>query len=185
LITNAQRMAETIEGILNHGVGPMNIPYDDLRIALRKQHGISLAVAGDWIDSHLTSALNALRNSGWSSVKTTEEWISVGYVEPAGEKELKHCIAGLGRMGNGAPSLAVGLHFCLGIDDILFVYARDHGGAVWRGKRHREIEYIAAEVDNGRMTAAGLTAADQAGLDPVIGDKAYRKDIKQIRANLP
>ena len=178
-------MANTIEGILNFGTGPMNIPYDDLRVVLRKQYGISLAVAGDWIDSHLATALNILRYDGWSAVKTTEEWISVGYVEPSAEKDLKHCIAGLGRLGNGRSSTAVGLHFCLGTDDMLFVYARDHGGRVWRGKRHKEVEHIANEVDNGRLTANGLKAIEHpSASSPTIGDKPYKDDMKQIKAKL-
>lgn len=181
----ARLLADTIEGILNHGVGPMNIPYDDLRVALHQKHGLGLNETQAFLKRHLLTALDYLADNGWSSVKTTDEWFAFGYVEPPTEVELKHCIAGLGRLSDGSPSIGVGLHFCLGTDDMLFIYARNHGARVWRGKRHKEVDRIAIEVDAGRMTESGLKVADHAGREPVIGDKAYKEDMKQIKANLP
>lgn len=180
---NAMALANAIDKILNHGTGPMNIPVDDIRTELRRTHGMSLDDAGEFVTKHLSTALDILAERGWSSVKTTTYWEDTAkYIVPGTEPDIKRCVAGIGRLPDGKGSSGVGLHFNATDDDWLWVYARDHGARVWRGKRHKETQRLVEETIGGRLTATGMAIAESSAADPTIGDKPYRKDHKQLPA---
>jgi hypothetical protein len=185
----AMTLATTIEGILNHGAGPMNIPLDDIRVELRKQPMRSstgwkkptLDEAREFIDRHLSTALDILGEHGWSSAKTTQNWEDAGYPDPGTltELEIKRFLAGIGRA-----SAAVGLHFTLDEDDWLWVYARAHGGSVWRGKRNKEYVRLTVEAQNGRLTTNGLAVAEGSAASPRIGDKKFKSRVRDVKKAL-
>lgn len=174
----AKTLADTIETILNYGAGPMNIALDDIRQAMRRDLGVSLDDAATYIRTHLATALDILGERGWASVKTTQHWEDVGHTVPGSEPEIRRCVAGIGKA-----SATVGLHFTAAeTDDWLWVYARDHGARVWRGKRHAEVERLRNEVESGRLTALGFKVADNSSTHPVIGDRPYTAAVRQIKA---
>lgn len=171
----AKQLADTIEVILASGTGPTDISFDEIRISLKKSYGFGLDAAHAFIERHLSTALDILVERDWSSVKTTTYWDDLGHVVPGSEPEIRRCIAGIGRS-----SKAVGLHFTLVIDDWLFLYARDHGARVWRGKRKAEIDRLDDAAQHGNLSAAGLVIADRSAVDPYVGDKAYVKVRKAV-----
>lgn len=171
-MNGAKVLAETIEGILNHGAGPRDISYDSIRIELRAQHGYSLDEAWIFLDGHLGTALAILEERAWSAVKTTAEWEQLGHVVPTDERALKRCIAGIGQ-----GSKAVSLHFTVTEDDYLFLWAREHGARVWRGKREKETDRLKVEAEAGRLTPGGLALIEGAN-----NDRRHAADVRALKA---
>lgn len=169
----AQLLADAIQDILNHGAGPKNISYDDIRIVL-KTTGLSLDDAKSFLLRHLDTALDKLMERGWNSVKTTTAWDAFDHKFPDDERAVKQCIAGIGRAGR-----AVGLHFTVDEDDWLFLWARDHGARVWRGKRAKEVERLVVEHEAGRLTPTGLAIAELGAA--ATYDKPYSQAMRGLK----
>ena len=173
-MSGAKILADTIAGILNHGAGPMDISFDSIRVELRAQRGYSLDEAKTFLNRHLQTALALLGEQAWSAVKTTAEWDRIAHVPPSDERALKRCIAGIGRGGQ-----AVALHFTFTEDDYLFLWAREHGARVWRGKRDKETNRLKIEAEAGRLTPDGL-----ARIADTTTDRHHAAQVRALKAAL-